>query len=143
MPNWRWNPGEAEVDVLCYMELPLYPRALKETPRFAAMTLVAPIVRFNAVAILVTPCLSFAIDFNVRRSSLVHGRPTAFFLFCHVGSFFENRASSMAPLVCNAPRSSAPRICKDLLSPPIKRPRFDTHARARHFQSIENHYVSR
>jgi hypothetical protein len=43
------------------------------------MTLVAPGERFNALAILVTPFLSRAIDFNNRRSSLVHARRATFF----------------------------------------------------------------
>jgi hypothetical protein len=45
------------------------------------MTLVAPGERFNALAILVTPFLSRAIDFNNRRSSLVHARLTTLFFF--------------------------------------------------------------
>jgi hypothetical protein len=51
-----------------------YRRVLRDTPRFAAITLVAPGERFNALAILVTPCLSFAIVFNVRTSSFDHAR---------------------------------------------------------------------
>jgi len=43
---------------------PIHPRVLKDTPRFAAITLVAPIVRFNALAIFVAPCLSLAIGFQ-------------------------------------------------------------------------------
>jgi hypothetical protein len=39
---------------------------LNEMPRFAAITLVAPTVRFRALAILLAPFLSFAIVFNVR-----------------------------------------------------------------------------
>jgi hypothetical protein len=61
-----------------------YPRMLRDTPRFAAMTLVAPGERFNALAILVTPFLSFAIVFNVRISSFDHARRTAFFFFISV-----------------------------------------------------------
>jgi hypothetical protein len=52
---------------------------LKDIPRFAAITVVAPTVRFNAFAIFFTPFLSRAIDFNNRRSSLVHARLTSFF----------------------------------------------------------------
>jgi hypothetical protein len=58
-----------------------YPFVLKDIPRFAAITLVAPGVRFSALAIFLTPCLSLAIDFNVRKSSLVHARRTTFFFF--------------------------------------------------------------
>jgi hypothetical protein len=47
---------------------------LSDTPRLAAITEVAPGVRFKAFAILVTPFLSLAIDFIRRRSSLVHAR---------------------------------------------------------------------
>jgi len=57
---------------------------LKDTPRFAAMTLVAPGERLNALAILVTPALAFAIVFNVRTSSLDHARRTTFLFFISV-----------------------------------------------------------
>jgi hypothetical protein len=50
-------------------------------------------VRFNALAIFLTPRFSLAIDFNVRTSSLVQRRITFFFL-ANFGSFFVNRASS-------------------------------------------------
>src|SRR5216684_8744887 len=58
-----------------------HPRTLNDTPRLAAITLVAPGERFNAFAIFVTPCLSLAIDFNNLRSSLVHDRRIRFFFF--------------------------------------------------------------
>jgi hypothetical protein len=54
---------------------------LRDTPRFAAITLVAPRVRFNALAILATPAFAFAIVFNVRTSSLDHARRITFFFF--------------------------------------------------------------
>jgi hypothetical protein len=57
---------------------------LKDTPRFAAITPVAPGVRLKALAILVTPALAFAIDFNKRISSFVHARLIAFFFFIPV-----------------------------------------------------------
>jgi hypothetical protein len=60
---------------------PAYRRVLSDTPSFAAITLVAPGERFKALAILVTPCLSFAIVFNVRTSSFNHARRTSFFFF--------------------------------------------------------------
>ena len=44
-----------------------------------AITLVAPIVRFNALDILFAPALDFAIVFNVRTSVAVHGRLTTLF----------------------------------------------------------------
>jgi len=52
-----------------------YRRVLRDTPGFAAITLVAPGERFNALAILVTPCLSFA-------------RRTSFFFFAISGFAF-------------------------------------------------------
>jgi hypothetical protein len=54
---------------------------LRDTPRFAAMTVVAPCERFNAFAIFVTPFFSLAIVFNVRTSSFDHARRTTFFFF--------------------------------------------------------------
>jgi hypothetical protein len=68
------------------------------------MTAVAPGVRFNALAIFFTPCLSFAIDFNVRTSSLVQRRTTFFFL-ANFDSFFESRAFSTPFSFINPPRT--------------------------------------
>jgi hypothetical protein len=66
---------------------------LNDTPRFAAITLVAPGERFNALAILDTPCLSFAIVFSVRTSSFDHARRTSFLFFAiSASSIFESRA---------------------------------------------------
>jgi hypothetical protein len=53
-------------------------RVESETPSFAAITVMAPGVRFNAFAILATADLAFAIVFIVRTSSLVHARRTTF-----------------------------------------------------------------
>jgi hypothetical protein len=69
---------------------------LKDIRRFAAITLVAPGERFNALAIFLTPRLSLAIDFSVRKSSLVHGRRATFFFFGISVPFFGNRACSTA-----------------------------------------------
>jgi hypothetical protein len=44
------------------------------------MTVVAPGVRLNALAILVTPFFSLAIVFIVRTSSFDHTRRSTFFL---------------------------------------------------------------
>jgi hypothetical protein len=60
---------------------------LNDIPRFAAITLVAPTVRFRALAILLAPFLSFAIVFNVRWSSFDHRRTTLF--LATLDSFFE------------------------------------------------------
>src|ERR1700687_2952347 len=56
-----------------------YPRVSSDTPSFAAFTPVAPGVRFNALAIFLTPIFCFASDFNSRTSFLVHSRLTTFF----------------------------------------------------------------
>jgi hypothetical protein len=56
-------------------------RVDRETPSFAAITVVAPGVRFNALAILATPAFAFAIVFIVRTSSFVHARRTTFLAF--------------------------------------------------------------
>src|ERR1700756_1241158 len=50
----------------------IHPRVLRETPSFAAITLVAPGERFNAFEIFVTPTFFFASDFNSRTSAAVH-----------------------------------------------------------------------
>jgi hypothetical protein len=63
-------------------------RILKETPSFAAITLVAPGERLNAFEIFFTPTLVFASDFNSRTSDAVHVRLTVFFLAIR-SSFFE------------------------------------------------------
>jgi hypothetical protein len=64
---------------------PVYPRVLKDIPRFAAITtLVAPGERFNALAIFLTPRLSRAIVFNVRMASFDHALRTTFFVTAQV-----------------------------------------------------------
>jgi hypothetical protein len=80
------------------------PRILNEIPCFAAMTVVAPGVRFKALAIFLTPRLSFAIDFNNFKSSLVQRRITFLFFLANFGSLmFVNRASSTQIHFSNAP----------------------------------------
>jgi hypothetical protein len=74
---------------------------LKDIPRFAAITVVAPTVRFNALAIFLGPFFSRASDFNNRRSSLVQGRLAGFFFF--ISAPFVSRAFIMAHSHCNAP----------------------------------------
>src|SRR5713226_3254750 len=56
-----------------------YPRVSSDTASFAAFTPVAPGVRFNALAIFLTPIFCFGSDFNSRTSFLVHSRLTTFF----------------------------------------------------------------
>jgi hypothetical protein len=65
---------------------------LNDIPRLTAIAWVARGVRFKVLAIFFTPCLSFAIDFNVRKSSFVHARRTTFFFFAISGSFLRTRA---------------------------------------------------
>lgn len=59
-------------------------RVDSETPSFAAITLVAPGVRFNFFAILTTPDFALAIVFIVRTSSFVHARRTTLLAFAIV-----------------------------------------------------------
>jgi len=58
----------------------LQSRVDSDTPSLAAITCVAPGVRFNDFAILMTPALAFAIAFICRISSFVHSRRTILFL---------------------------------------------------------------
>ena len=70
------------------------------------MTLVAPGERFNALAILVTPFLSRAIDFIKRRSAGIHARRITFFFLAiiapDVGAAFYHIESIMqrADIIC-------------------------------------------
>jgi hypothetical protein len=67
-----------------------------------ALTAVAPIVRFNALDILVTPTFFFASDFNSRTSDEVHARLTDFFFFISIPvPVYESRASNTSCLVIN------------------------------------------
>jgi hypothetical protein len=67
------------------------------------MAAVAPGVRFNALAIFLTPALAFAIDFNVRRSSFVHERRTTVFFLAIVTPMWERPLSTSIQFI-NAPR---------------------------------------
>ena len=78
---------------------------LKDIRRFAAITLVAPGERFNALAILVTPALAFAIVFNVRTSSFDHARRITFFFFISV-PFLRTGFLSLQNLFAMRRRSS-------------------------------------
>jgi hypothetical protein len=64
---------------------------LNDISRFAAITLVAPMVRFNALAIFLTPFFSLAIVFNVRTSSFDHARRTTFLFLANFRFLFESR----------------------------------------------------
>jgi hypothetical protein len=83
----------------------IQPRVSNDTPSFDALTIVAPLVRFNALDILFAPALDFAIVFNVRTSVAVHGRlTTLFFLAKFRFLFFRKRGCITAHSVCNARR---------------------------------------
>src|ERR1700677_1217941 len=56
------------------------PRMDSEIPSWWALTVVAPIVRFNAFEIFATPTFFLASDFISRSSDEVHARRVAFFL---------------------------------------------------------------
>jgi hypothetical protein len=59
-------------------------RVSSDTPNMCALTAVAPIVRFNALDIFVTPTFFRASDFSSRTSDEVHARLTDFFLVISV-----------------------------------------------------------
>jgi hypothetical protein len=65
---------------LCLLQV----RVDNDTPSFAAITCVAPGVRFSDLAIFVTPALALAIVFMCRTSSLVHSRRTIFLVLAIV-----------------------------------------------------------
>jgi hypothetical protein len=67
----------------------LQPRESRLTPTNDALTVVAPTVRFKALAIFAAPRFSLAIVFKVRTSSLVHARLTTFFFGISVPIFGE------------------------------------------------------
>jgi len=54
---------------------------LSDTPNLLAMTVVAPGVRFSALAIFLTPAFCFASVLSVFRSSFDQERRTVFFAF--------------------------------------------------------------
>jgi hypothetical protein len=62
------------------------------TPSWWAFTAVAPIVRFNALDILVTPVFFFASDFSSRTSDEVQARRVTVFLVGIISSLFVGRA---------------------------------------------------
>jgi hypothetical protein len=72
------------------------------TPSWWAFTAVAPIVRFNAFDILVTPVFFFASDFNSRTSDDVQARRTIFLVAIYV-PFLTERRSITTFLIINTP----------------------------------------
>jgi hypothetical protein len=80
-PGFEIYGRKSKLRLFCVAQTAIQPRILRDTPRFAAITLVAPGERFNALDILFTPTLAFAIVFNVRTSSFDHARRTSFFVF--------------------------------------------------------------
>jgi hypothetical protein len=82
-----------------------------------ALTAVAPIVRFNAFDILVTPTFLRASDFNSRTSDEVHARLTDFFFFISIPvSVYENRASNTSFRLINRRNVSQSRRFSFILS---------------------------
>jgi hypothetical protein len=67
-------------------------RVDNDTPSFAAITCVAPGVRFSDLAIFVTPALALAIVFICRTSSLVHSRRAIFLVLTIVTPVFVDRS---------------------------------------------------
>ena len=72
---------------LCLLQI----RVDNDTPSFAAITCVAPGVRFSDLAIFVTPALALAIVFICRTSSLVHSRRAIFLVLTIVTPVFVDR----------------------------------------------------
>jgi hypothetical protein len=72
---------------LCLLQI----RVDNDTPSFAAITCVAPGVRFSDLAIFVTPALALAIVFICRTSSLVHSRRTIFLVLAIVTPVLVDR----------------------------------------------------
>jgi hypothetical protein len=65
-----------------------YARVESEMPSWCALTVVAPIVRFNAFEIFTTPAFFFASDFISRTSDEVHGRRISLFTVGILSSLF-------------------------------------------------------
>jgi hypothetical protein len=65
-------------------------RIESDTPSFAAITVVAPGVRFKALAIFFVPALAFAMVFICRTSSFVHARRTIILVFAFAICFWNS-----------------------------------------------------
>jgi hypothetical protein len=94
------------------------------------LTVVAPIVRFNALDIFVTPTFFFARAFGSRTSDEVHARLTNF-LAIFVSSFFWNRPLTTIPIFCNTPNSHG----TDTFMPTRKQSRLCDQLSGKHFRS--------
>ena len=71
--------GTAQIEASLFLrQSAVHPRVSNDTFNIDALTIVAAIVRFNALEILLTPALDFAIVFKVRTSSFVQARLIAF-----------------------------------------------------------------
>ena len=77
-----------------------------DTPSFAAITCVAPGVRFSDLAIFVTPALAFAMAFICRTSSLVHSRRMIFLVLAIVAPVLWTGLVPMRLQVGNRARTS-------------------------------------
>jgi hypothetical protein len=71
-------------------------RESKLTPSVCALNAVAPIVRFNALDIFVTPTFLRASDFNSRISVAVHARLTNFLAISFPRFFWNRRLTHIA-----------------------------------------------
>ena len=83
--------------VLCLIQI----RVDSDTPSFAAITCVAPGVRFSDLAIFVTPALAFAMALICRTSSLVHSRRMIFLVLAIVAPVLWDRRCTMRLRVGN------------------------------------------
>jgi hypothetical protein len=77
-----------------------------EIPSWWAFTVVAPIVRFNALEIFATPTFFLASDFISRRSDEVHGRRVVLFLVGILSSLLWERAFYPQGSLGNAPAAA-------------------------------------
>ena len=82
--------------------IPSYGLVERDTPSFAAITLVAPGVRFSVFEIFVTPAFDLAIVFICLMSSLLQARRTIFFaLAIYSPSGFVARVAFITMLATN------------------------------------------
>jgi hypothetical protein len=77
-----------------------------EIPSWWAFTVVAPIVRFNALEIFATPIFFLASDFISRRSDEVHARRVVLFLVGILSSLLWERVFYPQGSLGNAPAAA-------------------------------------